>query len=101
MPFLVCRAALDHIPIHALIWSVGIATLGSACAALALLLRKAQARRDVLQALAPASPVASAAFALHLLTLEGDMPTAVWPYSCAGLMAVMASFLALLFLLER
>ena len=79
MKFLVLAAALAHIPIHALICSMGIATLGSGWAAVELLFRKAQESSEVLQAFAPAMPVASVMLALHLLMLEGDMPTAVWP----------------------
>ena len=71
--------ALVHIPIHALICSMGIATLGSGWAALDLFFRKAQESREVLQALAHAIPVASVMLALQSLMLEGDMPTAVWP----------------------
>ena len=101
MLFLVLLAALDQMLTHALICCMGMETLGSAWADLALLLLKAQARMEVLQALAPAMPVASVVLALHLSMHEGDMPTAVWPYSCAGLIAVIASFLAFLFLLAR
>ena len=93
IPLLMHVVALLQIPIHALICSTGMDTLGSACAALELPLRKAQARSEVLQALAPAMPVASVMFFLHWLIVEGDMPTAVWPYSCAGLTAVMANVL--------
>jgi hypothetical protein len=97
MLLLVLAAALLHMPIHALICSMGIATLGSGWAALVLLVRKAHESREVLHALAPAMPVASVMLALHLLMLEGDMPTAVWPYSWASLIAVMASLRAFSF----
>ena len=77
--FLVLTAALVHIPIQAVICSIGIATLGSGWADFELLFRKAQDSNEVLQALAPAIPVASVMLALHRLMLEGAMPTAVWP----------------------
>lgn len=56
---LVLAAALFQMPIQALICSSGIETLGSACAAVALLFLEAQASKEVLHALAPAIPVAS------------------------------------------
>ena len=79
MLLLMLVAALFQIPIHALNCSMGIATLGSGWAALELLFLKAHDSRDVLQAFAPAMPVASVMLALHLLMLDGAMPTAVWP----------------------
>ena len=77
--FFMAAADLNHICIQALICSIGIDTLGSAF--LVEFLRNAQAKMDVLQALAPASPVASVILDLHLSMLEGDIPTAVCPYS--------------------
>ena len=67
----------SHIPIHALSWSIGIATLGSECFERTLDFRNAHAKIDVLQPLAPPIPVASTALDLHALMVVGDIPIAV------------------------
>ena len=76
--FLSLRPMRWYMAIQAWTCSKGIRTLGSADALVTLLFRKDHWMTEVAHAPAPVMPVAAAMFFLHPLTVEGDMPTAVW-----------------------
>ena len=82
-------------------WSYGMHTLGSAEALEYLPFLKAHRMTEVAQAPTPIMPVDAAMLDLHLLVVVGAIPTAVWPYICAGLTPVSANLLALWFFFAR